>query len=230
MSDIPPNPFSLEGKLALVTGGGLVPQAIATLFSNVGARVVHAAEPTLDEPSVETLFEPLGGLDILVNGSIRAGPWPIDKLDMAEWDRVHATNVRGAFLLMREAVRVMRAHGRGGRLINISTIGAVHPVLNGNFAYGASRAGTNALTRQFALDFAADTILSNAILVGAIRSDPFPPDCPMPPTGPGMDQRRLPLGYGKPEDVAPLALLLASDAGCYITGQTIAVDGGFLIA
>lgn len=229
MPSIAPAPFSLEGKLALVTGGGLVPQAIAALFKEAGAKVIQAAEPTLDESSVGALFEPLGALDILVNGSVRAGPWPIDRLDLSEWDRIHSTNVRGAFLLMREAVRVMRAHGRGGRLINISTIGSVHPILNGNFAYGSSRAGTNALARQFALDFAADNILSNAILVGAIRSDPFPENCPMPPTGPGMDKQRLPLGYGKPEDVAPLALLLASDGGRYINGQAIAVDGGFLV-
>lgn len=227
---MPPAPFSLDGKLALVTGSGLVPQAIAALFRDAGASVVHAAEPVLDEPSVAALFEPLDALDILVNGSVRAGPWPIDRLDLSEWDRVHAVNVRGAFLLMRAAVRVMRAHGRGGRLINLSTIGAVHPVLHGNFAYGSSRAGTNALTRQFALDFAADHILSNAILVGAIRSDPFPQGCPMPPTGPGVNPGRLPLGQGKPEDVAPLALLLASDAGRYINGQAIAVDGGFSIA
>lgn len=230
MPDIAPAPFSLEGKLALVTGGGLVPQAIAALFKEAGATVVQASEPVLDEPSIAALFEPLSTLDILVNGSVRAGPWPIDRLDLAEWDRVHSTNVRGAFLLMREAVRVMRRHGRGGRLINISTIGSVHPVLNGNFAYGSSRAGTNALTRQFALDFGAENILSNAILVGAIRSDPFPQDCPMPPSGPGMDQQRLPLGYGRPEDVAPLALLLASEGGRYINGQAIAVDGGFLVA
>ncbi|WP_207771693.1 MULTISPECIES: SDR family NAD(P)-dependent oxidoreductase [Bacteria] len=230
MSSHGPELFSLEGKLALVTGNGLIPHAIVTLFRNAGAQVVHAAEPALDEEAVETVFSPLRELDILVNGSIRTGAWPIDRLELDEWDRVHATNVRGAFLMMREAARVMCGHGRGGRLITISTIGSVHPVLNGNYAYGSSRAGTNALVRQFALDFAASSITSNAILVGAIRSDPFPPDCPMPPTGPGMDPRRLPLGYGTPEDVAPLALLLASEGGRYITGQSIAVDGGFLVA
>jgi meso-butanediol dehydrogenase / (S,S)-butanediol dehydrogenase / diacetyl reductase len=180
--------------------------------------------------SIAELFAGLPTLDILVNGAVRAGPWPIEKLSMAEWDCVHNVNVRGAFLLMREAVRSMRTHGRGGRLINISTIGAEHPVLHGNYAYGSSRAGTNALTRQFALDFASEGILSNAILVGAIASDPFPKDAPMPPVGPIMGAGRLPLGQGAPEDVAPLALLLASEAGRYINGQTIAVDGGFQIA
>jgi meso-butanediol dehydrogenase / (S,S)-butanediol dehydrogenase / diacetyl reductase len=221
--------FGLSDKTALIVGGGKVPHAIAALFCEAGASVVHVAEPPLDEVSVAELFAGLPTLDILVNGAVRAGSWPIEKLSMAEWDCVHNVNVRIAFLLMREAVRSMRTHGRGGRLINISTIGAEHPVLHGNYAYGSSRAGTNALTRQFALDFASEGILSNAILVGAIASDPFPEDMPIPPVGPIMGAGRLPLGQGVPEDVAPLALLLASQAGRYINGQTIAVDGGFQI-
>jgi meso-butanediol dehydrogenase / (S,S)-butanediol dehydrogenase / diacetyl reductase len=222
--------FSLTGKTALIVGGGKIPHAIAALYREAGAAVTHVSDPVLDEATVAVLFAPLGDIDILVNGAVRTGSWPIEELSMAEWDRAHDINVRGAFLLMHAAVRTMRAHGRGGRLINLSTIGAVHPVLHGNYAYGSSRAGTNALTRQFALDFASEGILSNAILVGAIASDPFPQGVPMPPVGPIMMPGRLPLGQGVPEDVAPLALLLASKAGRYINGQEIAVDGGFQIA
>jgi glucose 1-dehydrogenase len=222
--------FDLTGKTALVVGGGKVPHAVAELYRDAGAKVTHALEPKVDVSSVAEVFAPLADLDILVNGAIRTGAWPFDTLTMEEFDRVHSVNVRGAYLLMREAVRTMRRHGRGGRLINLSTIGSQHPVLNGNFAYGSSRAGTNALTRQFAMDFAKDGILSNAILVGPIPSDPFPEGMPTPPTGPGTRPERSPLGYGKPEDVAPLALLLAADAGRYINGQAIAVDGGFQIA
>ena len=222
--------FGLHGKTALVTGGGKVPQAIAELFCAVGATVVHEREPELSEPAVTELFARVADVEILVNGSVVTGPWPIDLLSMEEWDRVHSTNLRGAFLLMREAVRTMRRHGRGGRLISISTIGSTHPVLHGNYAYGSSRAGTNALSRQFAMDFAGEGILSNAILVGAIASDPFPEDCPMPPEGPGTRPERFPLGHGAPGDVAPIALMLASSAGRYINGQAIVVDGGFQIA
>jgi len=224
--------FSLAGKTALVVGAGKVPHAIAALYRDAGAAVTHHAQPDLvvDEASVGALFSGLENLDILVNGAVRAGPWPIEQLTMDEWDRVHAVNVRGAFLLMREALTMMRAHKRGGRMINISTIGSAHPVLNGNFAYGSSRAGTNALTRQFAMEFAGENILSNAILVGAIPSDPFPEGCPMPPIGPGVRPERFPRGYGVPEDVAPTALLLASEGGRYINGQMIVIDGGFQIA
>lgn len=221
--------FGLSGRNALVIGAGKVPHAIADLFGKAGATVHHATDPELTETGVATLFARHSSLDILVNGAVITGPWSIETLTMDEWDRVHGTNVRGAYLLMREAVKRMRAHGRGGRLINISTIGSMHPVLNGNFAYGSSRAGTNALTRQFAMDFASEGIASNAILVGAIPSDAFPEACPMPPTGPGVRPERFPMGYGEPGDVAPVALLLASDAGRYINGQAIVVDGGFQI-
>jgi meso-butanediol dehydrogenase / (S,S)-butanediol dehydrogenase / diacetyl reductase len=166
--------FGLPGKTALILGDGKVPYAIAAIFREAGAAVAHVAEPVLDETSVADLFAVLPALDILVNGVVRTGPWPIEMLSMAEWDRVQEVNLRRAFLLMREAVRTMRVHGRGGRHISISTIGAVHPVLNGNLAFGSSRAGTNALMRQFALDFASEGILSNVLLLGAIASDPFP--------------------------------------------------------
>ena len=222
--------FDLTGKQALVTGGGKVPTAIAELFREAGASVTHVSEVSMDEAGVAALFAPLGDLDILVNGSIRTGAWTLETLTMEEWDRVHAINVRGAYLLMREAVRVMRAHGRGGRLINLSTIGSVHPVLHGNFAYGSSRAGTNALTRQFALDFVQDGIHANAILVGPIPSDPFPEGVNNPATGPATRPDRLLMGLGQPEDVAPTALLLASAAGRYINGQTFAVDGTYLVS
>jgi len=148
--------FGLSGKHALIVGAGKVPHAIADLFRQAGAAVAHEPDPVMTEIGVSALLARHPSLDILVNGAVVCGPWSIETLAMEEWDRVHQVNVRGAYLLMREAVRAMRAHGRGGRLINISTIGSVHPVLNGNFAYGASRAGTNALTRQFALDFAGE--------------------------------------------------------------------------
>lgn len=219
--------FSLAGRKAVITGNGNVPHAIVSLFRAAGADICHVTEPVFDEAGIADVFSANTDIDILVNGSVRTGPWPLEALSLDEWERVHNVNVRGAFLLMRGAARAMRAHGRGGQLINISTIGSLSPVLNGNYAYGSSRAGTNALTRQFALDFADAGITANAILVGTIQSDPFPEGCPMPPTGPGVTPGRTPLGMGEPEDVAPLALLLASKGGRYITGQLIAVDGGY---
>ncbi len=222
--------FSLEGKRALVTGSGKVPAAVANLFEAAGARVLRATEPDLSsEAAASAVFAETPDLHVLVNGVVRIGAYQLDAMSMDEWDSMHRANTRAAFLQMRAAVRTMRGHGRGGRIINLSTIGTLHPVLNGNYAYGSSRAGLNALTRQFALDFAKDNILTNAILVGAIASDPWPAAAGRP-IGPGTDPARLPLGQGAPEDVAPLALLLAGEGGRYINGQAIAVDGGFLVA
>lgn len=222
--------FSLSCKHALIVGDGKIAHAIADLFKDADARVSHHNQADLSEDGVNALYSMTEEVDILVNAAVITGPWTIDTLLMDEWDRVHAVNVRGAYLLMRGAVHNMRKHRHGGRLINISTVGSQHPVLHGNFAYGSSRAGTNALTRQFALDFASEGITSNAILVGAVASDPFPEDCPMPLKGPGMNAERHPMGHGTPQDIAPVALFLASDAARYVNGQAIAVDGGFQIA
>lgn len=187
--------FSLAGRSALVVGGRAIPHAIADLIRQAGAMVVHATEREFTDEGVSALFKPLDTLDIVVNGAVRIGSWPLGTLTLVEWDPVYDVNVRGAFLLMPAAVAVMKAQGRGGRIINISTIGSLHPVLDGNFAYGSSRAGTNALTRQFAMDFAADRILANAILVEAVPSDATPTDMP-PRTGPSTDRARTPRGLG----------------------------------
>src|SRR6218665_2357701 len=166
--------FGLAGKNALVVGNGKVAHAIAHLFGNAGAAVTHSVQTDMSEVGVQELFADQGQIDVLVNGAVAIGAWPIEQMSMAHWDHMHDINVRGAFLLMREAVKAMLAHGRGGRLINISTIGSMHPVLHGNYAYGSSRAGINALAKQFAMDFAAEGITANTVIVGAVPSDPFP--------------------------------------------------------
>ena len=221
--------FRLDGKLALIIGSGAVPVAIADLFEAAGAAVVRVADADPTEEAVAAMFAPLGQLDILVNGAVRIGAYALDEMTLERWDRTQATNLRLAFLLMRAAVRTMKAHGRGGRIINISTIGSLHPVLHGNYAYGSSRAGTNALSRQFALDFIADGINTHTILVGAVPSDP-PAEGAPPPSGPGGTPARFIGGYGTAADIAPTALLLAADApGRYINGTSIAIDGGFAV-
>lgn len=222
--------FDLSGKHALVVGAGKIPAAIADLYEQSGAAVTRVATSEVaTEASAEGIFATVPHIDILVNGAVRLGAYPLDELSLTTWDDIHGVNLRGAFLLMRGAARRMRAQGGGGRMINISTMGATHPVLDGNFAYGSSRAGLSALVRSFALDGAPDRILVNAILVGAVMSDPWPDGAP-PPTGPGVRAERFPLGWGAPADVAPMALLLASGGGGYITGQTLTIDGGFAIA
>ncbi|WP_309141058.1 SDR family oxidoreductase [Novosphingobium sp. G106] len=101
-------------------------------------------------------------------------------------------------------------------------------MLNGNGAYSSSRAGLNAFTRNCALDLAADKINANAILSGAIITEII--DTSEKRTGPGADPERHIGGYGKSEDLIAAALLLAGPGGSFISGQLLAVDGGFQVA
>ncbi len=140
---------------------------------------------------------------------------------------MQAVNLKGAFLVTKAVIPQMRRRG-GGRIISISTMGSVHPVLNGNTAYSSSRAGLNLFTRNVALDYVADHINANSILPGAIMTEAIRSD--FRPTRPGADPARHIGGYGKPEDITGLVLLLAGPAGRFITGQSIAIDGGFLIS
>ncbi|MDO7834802.1 SDR family oxidoreductase [Sphingobium sp. HBC34] len=243
--------FDLNGKVALITGGAVgMGKATGLILAAAGARVVLADDGgriaaladlppgvearTCDitcESAIRALVTDIiadhGGIDILVNGAVVNHNKPVLETSVEEWDSVQAINLRGAFIATREAVPSMQARG-GGRIINITTMGSVHPVLHGNGAYSASRAGLNQFTRNCALDFAKDGITANAILPGAIITETI--SSGFRPTGPGADPARHLGGFGQVDDMTGLALLLASPAGRFITGQLIAVDGGFLIS
>ncbi|MBO9377035.1 SDR family oxidoreductase [Sphingomonas histidinilytica] len=245
--------FGLVGRVALVTGGAVgMGRASAVALAAAGATVILADEEerlprgreiaaelgaeaiavdVTSEASVAALFSDIGDrhgrLDILVNAVVLNHNRSTLEIDAAEWDHVQAVNLRSAFLATKGAVRLMRRAG-GGRIVNMTTIGSRHPVLHGNGAYSASRAGLNQFTLNCALDFAADNITANAILPGAIITETVAANVPR--SGPGTDRARMLHGYGTPEDVAGAVLLLAGPAGRYISGQMIAVDGGFLIS
>jgi len=243
--------FGLAGKVALVTGGAVgMGKATGLALAKAGATVVLAdgadrisaladlpkgmtavALDVTDEAAVNAAVSEIaaqhGGIDILVNGAVVNHNRPLLATTGHEWDEVQATNLKGAFLLAKAVIPCMQARG-GGRIISIGTIGSVHPVLNGNAAYSSSRAGLNQLTRNIALDFAADRITANAVLPGAIVTETI--SSGFVPTGPGADPARHLGGFGKPDDVCGLVLLLAGPAGRYISGQCIAVDGGFLVS
>ena len=253
--------FDLTGRTAIVTGGGAgLGFEISILLSRAGATVVvadvdlAAAEKTVkeitadggsaravrtdvsDEESVLALFEVLesdfDGVDILVNNAGIYPNKPIEDLTAADWDKVHSINLRGPFLLTREAVKQMRAHQRGGRIVNISSIASMHPALLGNTHYASSKAGLNMLTKALALEVAKDGITVNAVCPGGVMSETRKER--MTDTvnwgGPATDSSRFLLGLGAPVKHAAPVLFLASPAGGHITGQTIVVDGGFLIS
>lgn len=233
--------FGLDGASAVVVGATPVGAATARLFEEAGARAsllatLHeGAEDDLDpcdEAAVGARLDALaaaqGGLDVFVYAVTTPGTYPFAEMTLAQWDRLQAANLRGAFVCLREAVSRMVPRG-GGRVIAISTMGALHPVLNGNAAYGAAKAGLNAMIRSIALDHAAQGVRANALLCGAVPVGPAPPDAGRS-AGPAFQPGRLMLGMAEPEAMAAAALFLASPASAFITGQSLVADGGFLIS
>jgi NAD(P)-dependent dehydrogenase (short-subunit alcohol dehydrogenase family) len=253
--------FGLAGEVAVITGSGAgLGKEIAGMLAGAGAAVVvadiradvaesAAAElraaggtalaatvDVADEGSVVALFErvgqELGGATILVNN---AGIYPNRMLvDMSaeEWDRVQDINLRGAFLCCREAVRGLQSRRRPGRIVNISSIAALHPALTGNTHYTASKAGVTMLTKTLALEVAADGILVNAVLPGGIMTETRQKrmDDVASWAGPATQPGRFLLGVAHPSKHAAAVLFLVSPAASHITGQTLVVDGGFLIS
>lgn len=251
--------FDLSGKVAVVTGAGSgIGHAIARYFAAAGAAVVIAdrnashgervaAElredgresvaietDVSDETSVQTLITKtvahFGALDVLVNDAGIFPFMPIAQMTLAAWEGVQDVNLRGTFLCTREAALRMRAQGRGGRIINISSIDALHPSSVGLAHYDASKGGVNMFTRSAALEFGHDGITVNAILPGSIATEGAAEASKGSDLDLGTFGRRIVLGRtGTPDDVAGAALFLASKAASYVTGQFLIVDGGFLI-
>lgn len=258
--------FTLKDKVAVLTdAGGGGSKEVAQLLASAGARVFIAdrdlapAQATAAvivkaggraqamaadierEAAVIALFQAVkraaGGVDVLVNCAGMVANQPLTETTAQIWDDMQSINLRANFLCMREAVKLMLAQGRGGRIVNVTTIGAVHPVMNGNEAYGSARQGVSALTRDTALDYAAQGILANTVLVGAVPGKVATHPATLAAaaagrkmSGPFMGQGRNPLGLGSMVDVAAAVLYLVSPAGRYMTGQQLVLDGGFLVS
>ena len=231
--------FGIEGAVAAVVGSSPIGEATAALFDRAGATVVRlpvaadgsapaAGDEAATAERLDRILADHGRIDILVYAATELGAYPFTETTLAQWDRLHAGNVRGAFVTFREAVRRMVPTG-GGRLVAVSTMGSLHPVLYGNAGYGSSKAALNALVRNIAFDHARDGIRANSVLHGAVPVSAFPADAP-PVSGPGLQPERKLLGDGTAEEVAAAVLYLVSPAGRYITGQTLTLDGGFLIS
>jgi NAD(P)-dependent dehydrogenase (short-subunit alcohol dehydrogenase family) len=207
----------------------------------VGQTVLGVSADTSKEPDVLRLFAVIDdagrGLDILVNcvGIYPSVPFLETTVDL--WERLHQVNNLGAYLCNREAIRRMTAQGRGGSIINISSVSAVKTVVNGHTQYGSSKAGVNLMTQGLAYEYGPDNIRVNAVMPGTVDTEGLRnsvqgyAEAGVVMTGPVMQPNRLPLGrIGTPADIANACLFLASPASSYITGQLIAVDGGFSLS
>jgi NAD(P)-dependent dehydrogenase (short-subunit alcohol dehydrogenase family) len=180
----------------------------------------------------ETVQSKLGRLDILVNN---AGIYPKTSFvdtSAEKWDKVQGVNLRGTFLCMREAIKRMKAGKAGGSIINISSVASLQPVIFDNGDYGASKAGVNNLTKVAALEFAPDGIRVNAVLPGGVATEGAAASTKVHQAhGPITQPGRMPLGrIGVAADIARAVLFFASPASDYVTGQLLAVDGGFQVS
>ena len=251
--------MSLENKVAIVTGAaGGIGLAIAERFVEDGAKVViadmdetrgEAAEAELKTKG-EALFvhcnvaekldvrnlvaatlDAYGDIDVLVNNAgIVAGADFLD-LDEAEFDRVLAVNLKGAFLcgqaVARHMVDRVNEGGAPGCIINMSSVNAVFAIAN-QVPYSVSKGGLNQLTKVMALSLAPHGIRVNAIGPGSIMTDMLAA-VNADPAAKARILSRTPMGrIGNPSEIAGVAAFLASKDASYITGQTIYADGGRL--
>lgn len=248
--------MALTGRVALVTGAaGGIGLAIARRFIAAGARVVindiaadaaRAAAQGLDpqgtvcramvgdvgraadaQALIEATLARFGRIDVLVNNAAIIHPATILDLTEADFERVLTTNLKGPFLLTQAAARAFIAQGGGGAVVNMSSVNAVLAIPN-QLAYAVSKGGLNQLTRTCALALAPHRIRVNAIGPGSIATEML--NTVM--TDPAARQAilsRTPLGrLGEVEEIAEIALFLASDAASYVTGQVLYADGGRL--
>lgn len=189
------------------------------------AHEANVADPAEAAEMVKRTVDELGGLDALVNNAGIEHSAPILDLELEDWDRVLEVNLRGAFSSLQAAGRAMRDSGRGGSIVNISSIHEDVP-FPGFAPYAASKGGLRMLMRNAAVELAEYGIRVNNIAPGAIET-PINRQTLDDPQKVETLKRIIPLArMGKPEEVAEVAVFLASDRSSYVTGSTYYVDGG----
>ena len=244
--------FDLSGKSALITGGGTgLGRQFATVLAGAGARVILCArriekiEATANEinagggraechpmdvtdaDSVQAAFDgasAAGPVSIVVNNAgINSEP-SLLQMTGDEWDSVLATNLKGSWLVAKEAVQRLAGVEGGGSIINIASILGM-AAQKGTGPYSASKAAVLHLTRHLALEWARYNVRANAIAPGYFASD-MADSFLATDAGQAMLKRIPQRRLGELEDLSGAILLLASDASAYMTGTTITVDGG----
>jgi 3-oxoacyl-[acyl-carrier protein] reductase len=245
----------VEGRVALVTGGGRgIGRAIAVRLAREGARVAisyrsndAAAEETVElvrkagvecetfkgdvasledvEALMKGVGEAFGAVEILVNNAGTTRDNILLRMKDAEFDEVLATNLKGTYLCTRAALRGM-VRARWGRIVNISSV--VGLLGNaGQANYAASKAGIIGFTKSVAREVAGRGITANAVAPGYVETEltgVLPENIKEQILG------QVPMGrLGEPEEIAEVVMFLAGERAAYVTGQTIAVDGGMVM-
>ena len=195
------------------------------------ARVAHVdvSSPQSVHAMTQSAVDEWGRIDVLVNNAaVTTVSTPFLDISPEEWHQMLSVTLTGTFLCSQAAARVMADNG-SGRIINISSVGAVQPLPNSSH-YCAAKSGVLGLTRNMALELAEHKIQVTAILPGAILPPGGPRDLPVNRRGSVTPLEHIPLGrYGKAEEVAALVSFLASDDASYVSGSIHVVDGGYLL-
>jgi NAD(P)-dependent dehydrogenase (short-subunit alcohol dehydrogenase family) len=249
--------FSLEGKSAVITGGGSgIGRAISMLFAEQGAHVhivelnsdsgtkvideiaskgrqasVHSCDVS-DQAKVVSLFNSIGRVDILINNAGIAHVGKADNTSAEDFERVYNVNVKGAYNCLFAAIPLMKKNG-GGAILNLASIAAIVG-LSDRFAYSMSKGAIYAMTLSVAKDYIADNIRCNSISPARVHT-PFV-DGFIAKNYPGKEEEMFeklsksqPIGrMAKPDEVATMALYLCSDEASFLTGCDYPVDGGFI--
>ena len=244
----------LDEKTVLVTGASRgLGRSFAEVLAAAGARVALAARDeaalaraaeeigraattvvmdVTDRAEVEAGFDAaeavLGPVQVVINNSGMAVTRRLLETSEEDWRRVIDTNLTGAWFVAQEAARRMVARGEGGAIVNIGSLLGSRTG-RGAVGYGASKAGLHHLTRVMAMELAREGVRVNTLAPGYVLTDLNEAFFASPPGQALM--RRVPLGrLGRAEDLAAPLLFLASDASAYMTGQTLAVDGGHSVS
>src|SRR5271170_7873754 len=212
----------LQGKVAIVTGAATgIGQAIAIRFAREGAA------PDQVQNLIDSAVKAFGKLDFAVNNAGVEKKFAFVDYPLEELRKILDINLVGPFLVSRAAAGQMIRQGHAGRLINISSVHEDLPMPT-NSAYCVSKGGLRMLTRTIAVELAKDKITVNNIGPGAVFT-PIDADVEAKPEMEKALMGEIPLNrWGKPEEIAGLAVYLASDEAAYITGSTYFIDGGML--
>ncbi|MDP2696401.1 MAG: SDR family oxidoreductase [bacterium] len=254
---------NLSGKTAIVTGGAMgIGFGIAYRLAEAGANVVIAdlneevgntAVKELNDRSWKAVFiktdvadekqikdatdfavKTYGTLDILVNNAGIYPIIPVMQMTPADFEKILADNLKSVYLFTKSAGEIMIKQGKGGKIINITSIDALHPSSVGLAVYDASKHGLWGFTKNTALELAPHNIQVNAIAPGGITTPGTGSGTPPTPEMEAILKKfmeKIPMKrIGDPDDIGKVALFLASDLASYMTGSQIVVDGGVLLS
>jgi len=254
---------NLSGKSAIVTGGAMgIGYAIAARLAEAGANVLIAnldeqksaaaaaelsknggkvlsiAADVSDEEQVKAMVgkavSDFGGVDILVNNAGIYPEKPVLESGREDFEKTIHVNLMGSFFCAREAAKQMIAQGKGGKIINITSIDALHPSSVGLAFYDASKHGLWGFTKNLALELAPHNITVNAIAPGAVATpgtNYFKAASPEEEKWFESFMAHTPMARAADADeIGKVALFLASDMASYMTGSQVVVDGGTLLS